>query len=103
VDSDGYPSIRATALLNARGEAVGINTQKLVKKNVNGIGFALSATDLLAVPRRFYPNVYTDEDRVAEKLSAAPKAGEPAGASGNAGNGTVVMRNPSGRRSAWTD
>jgi S1-C subfamily serine protease len=57
VDSDGYPSIRATALLNARGEAVGINTQKLVKKNVNGIGFALSATDLLAVPRRFYPNV----------------------------------------------
>jgi hypothetical protein len=34
---------------------IGLNTQKLIKKNVNGIGFALSSTDLLAVLRRFYP------------------------------------------------
>ena len=44
-------------LLNARGEVIGINTQKLIKKNVTGIGFALSATDLLEVLHRFYPNV----------------------------------------------
>src|SRR5260370_4993225 len=43
-------------LLNSRGEVIGINTQKLIKKNVSGIGFALSATDLLEVLRRFYPN-----------------------------------------------
>ena len=36
---------------------MGISTQKLVKKNVSGIGFALSATDLLNVLRRFYPEV----------------------------------------------
>ena len=32
-------------LLNSRGEVIGINTQKLMKKDVSGIGFALSATD----------------------------------------------------------
>src|SRR6267378_3840210 len=44
-------------LLNTRGEVIGINTLKLVKKNANGIGFALSSSDLLEVLRRFYPNV----------------------------------------------
>jgi serine protease Do len=44
-------------LLNSRGEVIGINTQKLVKKNVTGIGFVLSATDLLVVLHRFYPNI----------------------------------------------
>jgi len=32
-------------LLNARGEVIGINAQKLIKKNVSGIGLALSATE----------------------------------------------------------
>ncbi len=44
-------------LLNGRGEVIGINTQKLIKKNVTGIGFSLSATDLLEVLHRFYPNL----------------------------------------------
>src|SRR6267142_5805842 len=44
-------------LLNTRGAVIGINTLKLVKKNANGIGFALSSSDLLDVLRRFYPNV----------------------------------------------
>jgi S1-C subfamily serine protease len=43
--------------LNSRGEVIGIDTQKLVKKNVTGIGFALSATDLLEVLHRFYPSI----------------------------------------------
>src|SRR5438093_5265027 len=42
--------------LNAHGEVIGINTQTLIKKNISGIGFALSATDLLEVLHRFYPN-----------------------------------------------
>jgi hypothetical protein len=44
-------------LLNTRGEVIGINTLKLIKKNANGIGFAHSSSDLLEVLRRFYPNV----------------------------------------------
>jgi S1-C subfamily serine protease len=42
-------------LLNADGQVIGINTLKLERKSVSGIGFAISATDLLAVLRKFYP------------------------------------------------
>jgi hypothetical protein len=41
--------------------------QKLVKKNVSGIGFALSASDLLGVLQRFYPKTAA----LTEKLSAS--------------------------------
>jgi S1-C subfamily serine protease len=42
-------------LLNTGGEVIGINTLKLERSSVSGIGFALSATDLLTVLRKFYP------------------------------------------------
>jgi len=42
-------------LVNMRGEVVGLNTLKLIKKNTTGIAFALSASDLLDVLHRFYP------------------------------------------------
>ena len=42
-------------LLNANGEVIGINTLKLERRSVSGIGFALSSTDLLSVLRKFYP------------------------------------------------
>jgi serine protease Do len=44
-------------LLNGYGEVVGISTAKIVKKDVQNIGFALSFSDLLAVVHRFYPAV----------------------------------------------
>jgi len=56
-DTPINPGNSGGPLLNSRGEVVGINTQKLIKKNVTGIGFALSSTDLLEVLHRFYPNV----------------------------------------------
>jgi len=56
-DAPINPGNSGGPLLNTRGEVIGINTLKLVKKNANGIGFALSASDLLDVLRRFYPNV----------------------------------------------
>jgi S1-C subfamily serine protease len=48
-------------LLNSAGEVVGINTQKPFVSGdgrpLQGIGFALSSTDLLSVLTRFYPNI----------------------------------------------
>jgi serine protease Do len=44
-------------LLNDYGEVVGINTAKIVGKDVQNIGFALSSTDLIEVLHRFYPAV----------------------------------------------
>src|SRR5271154_4071405 len=69
-DTPINPGNSGGPLLNSRGEVIGINTQKLVKKNVTGIGFALSATDLLEVLRRFYPNVTS--------VTSAEKPREPA-------------------------
>ena len=54
-DTPINPGNSGGPLVNARGEVIGINTQKLVKKNVTNIGFALSATDLLNVLHSFYP------------------------------------------------
>jgi S1-C subfamily serine protease len=54
-DASINPGNSGGPLVNSRGEAIGINTQKVVKEGVNGIGFALSATDLLGVLKRFYP------------------------------------------------
>jgi S1-C subfamily serine protease len=54
-DAPINPGNSGGPLLNSRGEVIGINSQKLIKKNVSGMGFALSATDLLEGLHRFYP------------------------------------------------
>jgi S1-C subfamily serine protease len=46
-------------LLNSYAEVVGLNTQKIVAKDVQNIGFALSSTDLIDLLHRFYPAVST--------------------------------------------
>lgn len=56
-DAPINPGNSGGPLLNTRGEVIGLNTLKLIKKNVSGIGFALSAGDLLNVLRRFYPDL----------------------------------------------
>jgi len=56
---------------------IGINSQKLIKKNVTGIGFALSASDLLEVLHRFYPA----GTKPSESVAASANAKLPAGAS----------------------
>ena len=56
-DAPINPGNSGGPLLNSRGEVIGINTQKLVKKNVTGIGFALSASEVLDVLHRFYPQL----------------------------------------------
>ena len=54
-DASLNPGNSGGPLLNSTGEVIGINTLKLERRNVSGINFALSATDLLAVLRKFYP------------------------------------------------
>jgi serine protease Do len=56
-DTPINPGNSGGPLLNGYGEVVGINTVKVVREDVQGIGFALSSTDLLEVLHRFYPTV----------------------------------------------
>ncbi len=77
-DAPINPGNSGGPLLNSRGEVIGINSQKLIKKNITGIGFALSATDLLEVLHRFYPPASKPPDNSA---SAMPSKLLPGGAS----------------------
>jgi hypothetical protein len=92
-------------LLNSRGEVIGLNTQRLVKENVNGIGFALSSSDLLMVLRRFYPDLApaepantttaaempSDADSKADSMSVATPGNFPVMAATSDGSDTVAM------------
>jgi hypothetical protein len=97
-DTPINPGNSGGPLLNSRGEVIGINTQKLVKKNVTGIGFALSATDLLEVLHRFYPNVASThpvDSAGAEVARAAPAVGTVLTASDSGSDtATTVSSNP---------
>jgi hypothetical protein len=55
-DASINPGSSGGPLLNTRAEVVGVNTLKLNKKDVSGIGFALSASDLIQVLHRYYPS-----------------------------------------------
>ena len=65
-DAPINPGNSGGPLLNSRGEVIGLNTLKLIKKNVTGIGFALSSADLIAVLRRFYPALSAPAATTAE-------------------------------------
>jgi len=86
-DAPINPGNSGGPLLNSRGEVIGLNTQKVVRKNVSGIGFALSSADLLAVLHRFYPALSIPPATAVETSShpsdsqdatSAPSSGDPA-------------------------
>jgi S1-C subfamily serine protease len=92
-DTPINPGNSGGPLLNSHGEVIGINTQKLVKKDVTGIGFALSASDLIDVLHEFYPSKVPVEG----KFSAKAPAMEPEAASSTPKTfGTVVLAHPEG-------
>jgi S1-C subfamily serine protease len=54
-DASINPGNSGGPLLNTHGEVIGMNTVKVVKEGVQGIGFALSAEDILTVVQRLFP------------------------------------------------
>ena len=66
-DAPINPGNSGGPLLNLRGEVVGVNTSKLIKKSVHGIGFALSSSDVLEVLHRFYPDLAAVKARTASE------------------------------------
>jgi S1-C subfamily serine protease len=87
-DAPINPGNSGGPLLNSRGEVIGLNTQKLVKKNVTGIGFALSSADLLAVLRRFYPALSAPAVSTAD--SSTHPSDSPAAASSPSPDAALV-------------
>jgi len=69
-DAPINPGNSGGPLLNMQGEVVGMSTQRLVRSGINGVGFALSAEDLLSVLKKFYAK----QAFVAENLSS-PEVG----------------------------
>jgi S1-C subfamily serine protease len=106
-DAPINPGNSGGPLVNMRGEVVGLNTLKLIKKNTTGIAFALSASDLLDVLHRFYPATapsqtptpVTEASSKNEAMSAAPQAppdGSPSANPSAAATGTVKFTEPRG-------
>lgn len=93
-DTPINPGNSGGPLLNSWGEVIGINTQKLVKKNVTGIGFALSATDLLEVLHRFYPNVRAANSSDNRANADSPAASSNSELSTNSGRGQAATTSP---------
>jgi serine protease Do len=90
-DATINPGNSGGPLLNGRGQVIGINTLKLEKKNVSGIGFAISASDLLSVLLKFYPDPLSS----AKQLLASPNSSAAAKPSSPDQNlGTVELREP---------
>lgn len=54
-DASINPGNSGGPLLNVHGDVVGMNTIKVVKEGVQGIGFALSAQNILEAVQRFFP------------------------------------------------
>jgi len=75
-DAPINPGNSGGPLLNLRGEVVGVNTSKLIKKSVHGIGFALSSSDVLQVLHRFYPDVVASKPQEIPEQEQGKSAAE---------------------------
>jgi S1-C subfamily serine protease len=75
-DASINPGNSGGPLLNTHGDVIGMNTVKVVKEGVQGIGFALSSQDILNVVQRFFPQQQpgpSDKGRL-QVVSSVPDA-----------------------------
>jgi S1-C subfamily serine protease len=91
-DAPINPGNSGGPLLNTRGEVIGLNTLKLIKKNVTGIGFALSSADLIAVLRRFYPALSAPDVTTAD--SSSHTSDSPVGKNAPSPDTALVSESP---------
>lgn len=75
-DAPINPGNSGGPLLNLRGEVVGVNTLKVIRKSVHGIGFALSSSDVLEVLHRFYPEVSAPKPQSPSTIEKAASVEE---------------------------
>jgi serine protease Do len=90
-DATINPGNSGGPLLNTHGQVIGINTLKLEKRNVSGIGFAISASDLLSVLLKYYPDPISPGKQLLSSptLSAGAKP-----SSLDQAFGTIELREP---------
>jgi serine protease Do len=72
-DAQINPGNSGGPLVNLHGEVIGLNTSKILRKEVTGISFALSAGDLLNVLKRFYPDLAAPTTINAASHSSRPQ------------------------------
>jgi len=75
-DAQINPGNSGGPLVNTRGEVIGLNTLKVIRKNVTGIGYALSSSDLLNLLRRFYPVPAPTTAKTAVRPTETPSDAE---------------------------
>lgn len=98
-DTPINPGNSGGPLLNTRGQVVGMNTLKVIKKNVTGIAFALSGSDLLRVLARFYEVRASTAPLKSERMSApTQETGQPKReiSRENPSTGIVTITGPAG-------
>jgi serine protease Do len=105
-DAQLNPGNSGGPLVNMKGEVVGITTSKSSGPNTTGIGFALSASDLVRILNKFYPKQnQLATPRIPDVLPPAPLPTEPPSARAPNGStsplvpyGIVHIQGPVGSR-----